>query len=323
MAEPGVASNFIAREKLHPHQGNTTMRVPDDFLQSVGFVGVKYTKDGRDVFRIGGTGFFVSVASVKYPNEIEFNYFVTARHNIERASRIGPIFVRLNTKDGRLAYVEITRQWEFPDRSAVDLAVLSWGRQEYDYNFRSIPEKFFAHPKYIDNLKIGIGDDLCIVGLFSQIYGVNKNLPIVRSGIIAAMPVEPFQDDSGELYHAYLAEARSIGGLSGSPVIVVVDPIRPGARRGEPPWSPHPLYLLLGVVRGHWDVNKTIVEEDFIDNEMEQVNMGIAIVTPIDDLGILLHNEELTKERKQGERDYEKDKSPKNPILGSSGQVGS
>jgi hypothetical protein len=146
MAEPGVASNFIAREKLHPHQGNTTMRVPDDFLQSVGFVGVKYTKDGRDVFRIGGTGFFVSVASVKYPNEIEFNYFVTARHNIERASRIGPIFVRLNTKDGRLAYVEITRQWEFPDRSAVDLAVLSWGRQEYDYNFRSIPEKFFAHP---------------------------------------------------------------------------------------------------------------------------------------------------------------------------------
>jgi len=86
--------------------------------------------------------------------------------------------------------------------------------------------------------------------------------------------------------------------------------------------SPHPLYL--GIVRGHWDVKKTIVEEDFIDNEMEQVNMGLAIVTPIDDLGILLHdNEELIKERKQGERDYEKDKSPKNPILGSSGQVGS
>jgi hypothetical protein len=215
-------------------QGNTTMRVPDEFLQSVGFVSAK---DGRDVFRTRGTGFFVSVASVKYPNEIEFHYFVTARHNIERASRIGPIHLRLNTKSGQLAYVEIKRQWTFPESPAVDLAVLSWGKQEIDYDFRSIPEKFFVHRKTVDNLKIGIGDDLCIVGLFSQKYGVNKNLPIVRSGIIAAMPVEPFQDDSGELYHAYLAEVRSIGGLSGSPVIVVVDPIRPGARRGEPPWS--------------------------------------------------------------------------------------
>jgi hypothetical protein len=210
------------------------MRVPDEFLQSVGFVSAK---DGRDVFRTRGTGFFVSVASVKYPNEIEFHYFVTARHNIERASRIGPIHLRLNTKSGQLAYVEIKRQWTFPESPAVDLAVLSWGKQEIDYDFRSIPEKFFVHRKTVDNLKIGIGDDLCIVGLFSQKYGVNKNLPIVRSGIIAAMPVEPFQDDSGELYHAYLAEVRSIGGLSGSPVIVVVDPIRPGARRGEPPWS--------------------------------------------------------------------------------------
>jgi hypothetical protein len=60
-----------------------------------------------------------------------------------------------------------------------------------------------------------------------QRAGSTRNIPIVRTGVIAAMPAidEPFVR-KGEEYHAYLAEMRSIGGLSGSPVFVFLDRTR-------------------------------------------------------------------------------------------------
>lgn len=73
---------------------------------------------------------------------------------------------------------------------------------------------------------IGIGDEVLMVGLFTKRYGYRKNIPIVRGGIISAMPEEPIEDqETGNLYDAYLIEIRSIGGLSGSPVIVFKDEI--------------------------------------------------------------------------------------------------
>src|SRR5208283_833137 len=62
---------------------------------------------------------------------------------------------------------------------------------------------------------IGIGDELLIGGLFTEMHGVECNTPIVRSGIIAAMPQkEPLFDfESREWYRGYLAEMRSLGGL--------------------------------------------------------------------------------------------------------------
>ena len=82
----------------------------------------------------------------------------------------------------------------------------------------------FADDVQIRSLNVGIGDELITVGLFTQRHGAQKKIPIVRSGIIAAMPDEPFEDqNTGKPYHAYLVEARSIGGLSGSPVFVSLD----------------------------------------------------------------------------------------------------
>ena len=48
---------------------------------------------------------------------------------------------------------------------------------------------------------IGIGDEIFTVGLFNQKWGEEKNSPIMRTGIIAAMPDEPLQafDDEGEV----------------------------------------------------------------------------------------------------------------------------
>ena len=87
-----------------------------------------------------------------------------------------------------------------------------------------------ATPDLIKEKSIGLGEELLVVGLFASHHGRKMNIPIVRSGMIAAMPWEPIWDaKTGQNFEAFLAEVRSIGGLSGSPVWVAVDPGRPAS----------------------------------------------------------------------------------------------
>src|SRR5206468_3965471 len=116
-------------------------------------------------------------------------------------------------------------------------------------------------------------------GLFTQRHGTQKNIPIVRIANIAAMPEEPLQDEnSGKEYSAYLIEARSIGGLSGSPVFMALK--KSGITMGRPPRGFHPLtheIVAVGLIRGHWDMVKRS-SFDFLDDSDSKLNMGIAIV---------------------------------------------
>ena len=74
----------------------------------------------------------------------------------------------------------------------------------------------------IKTRNIGPGDNVYAVGLFSLAIGRERNIPIVRTGHIAIMSKEKIPgirigDWRGEA-EVYVVEARSIGGLSGSPV---------------------------------------------------------------------------------------------------------
>ncbi len=75
----------------------------------------------------------------------------------------------------------------------------------------------FATDEIIKDQNIGLGDEVFITGLFGYVAGSQKNIPIVRVGNIAMMPDEKVPTE-GEPMEAYLIEARSMGGLSGSPV---------------------------------------------------------------------------------------------------------
>jgi hypothetical protein len=58
-------------------------------------------------------------------------------------------------------------------------------------------------------------------------------------------------------------------------------------------------FFLLGLIRGHWDYRSSESAIDFSGNELEVVNMGIALVTPIQEAYSLLFSEELIKQRRQ------------------------
>lgn len=59
-----------------------------------------------------------------------------------------------------------------------------------------------------------------MTGLYRNHYGAQRNIPVVRSEIIAARREEPIETALGPM-DAYLVEVRSIGGLSGSPAYAV------------------------------------------------------------------------------------------------------
>jgi hypothetical protein len=66
------------------------------------------------------------------------------------------------------------------------------------------------------------------------------------------------------------------------------------------------------LIRGHWDYGKKSESIDFEREELEAVNMGMAIVTPIQELFAMLNSEEFTAERGRHDLEVSKEQSPTN-----------
>jgi hypothetical protein len=250
-------------------------------------------KDKAGELRYAGTAFFVLLPSEVVP-DYGLGYLVTAKHTIAgiQAAGFDAVYLRLNTAHGFELIETKPDDWVFHEKPSADVAVLPM----------KVPEGFdhlgflltgAATNEVITKHKIGIGDEVFVVGLFASHHGRQRNIPIVRVGTIAAMPEEPLDTKMGEM-DAYLLEIRSIGGLSGSPAFVYLDPFR-HVDAGK--------FWLLGLIHGHWGLKAskqaTVLEEDL---EKEKINMGIAIVPPVSIVLEVLNMGELAEERERLEK---------------------
>jgi hypothetical protein len=140
------------------------------------------------------------------------------------------------------------------------------------FQCKLIPEKMFLTDDAMQTGDIGTGDEVFITGLFAHMSASARNLPIVRMGNIAMMPDEEVPTKRGPM-EAYLIEARSIGGLSGSPAFV----------RETSPLGGIGKFHLLGLMHGHWDIppeDKNTLRIAYDASEDSRVNLGIATVVP-------------------------------------------
>jgi hypothetical protein len=210
-----------------------------------------------------------------------------------------------------MGLIKIEAPWHFPGDPAVDLAVLPIALPLDVFDIKFIDKTVMATEDALKEHYIGIGDDVVVAGLFTKRSGKKRNIPIVRMGNIAAMPDEPLPDSKTGPYHAYLLEARSIGGLSGSPVFAFLLPTRPTIE-GDIDMSKMYMYLI-GIIRGHWDHEEPKLQTtvDFA-KELEQVNMGIAIATPVEELNKIIFGDALVNGRKQHDQETLKQNEPKN-----------
>jgi hypothetical protein len=152
----------------------------------------------------------------------------------------------------------------------------------------------FVTPEVISEWDIGPGAELCFPGLFKPHIGESVNVPIMRMGHISAMPGDPLRLENWPPMRAYLAEARSIGGLSGSPVFWQRGTVHKTNLYGGY------LHYLLGLVHGHYDTEHAMDSSDARlsqDALRKSVNMGIAIIAPAADIRTALESPQLKQRR--------------------------
>jgi hypothetical protein len=260
------------------------LRVPDSLLSCVTFVSRKNPQLQVDYI---GTALIVGVRG-KWGHA--YLHAVTAKH-VAVCVEGNSALMGANFKDGQMGWFESGPKWWYhpTEPDTVDAAATIFTPTER-FDVQHIPETIFATDERIKQYGIGVGDEVNVVGLFSGFLGTKRLTPIVRTGNIAMMPLDKFPVPGGEA-DAYLVEGRSIGGLSGSPAFVrhtismdvrSVDDPRPQKFSGAGQLS------LLGLMHGHWDL-----PVGFRPEQIEAVNMGVAIVVPAKKILEVLYHPEL------------------------------
>jgi len=267
-------------------QAEQAMRIPDISLKTVGYV----CETHRDASGVHGdpyaTGFFVTVPCTSPElQQMEMYYFVGTKHVAEEL-KDREIHFSVNKKGGGITHEvhRIAPMWFFhPSDDNADVAVIQVALPLTTVDISPVQIGSFGLPERLTRLNIGIGDEVHSIGLFSAVPGNEKNTPVVRFGNVSMMPAEQVQTELG-FTEMYLVEARSIGGMSGSPVFV-----RPTFRQKITRedgsyaniFSAGTGETLLGMAQGHWDVREEEINKPkFTHDSKRGVNYGIALVVP-------------------------------------------
>jgi len=313
------------------------MFVPDAIRHCVVFLGLE-SKDGR--FLPKATGFLVDAGEGDYLR----THLITAEHVVgklhEMAAKTDEIIVaRLNTADGASTTVPLddAHWWFYPDQfnpSDVAVTPFSFSRKQFAHSTLLVRNRDISD-RILRDEGGALGQEILILGLFRHHSGTQRNEPIVRIGNLSAMPQEPVKTEYAGFIEGYLVEARSISGLSGSPVflnlmdlhsfdesiseadkeaaskvkssadefVIAKDHSEKGLTAALAKMRADNVldlgrFPLLGLMHGHWDVSG--MEEAVIEDAnggRESVNVGIGVVIPIRKILETIYQPELVKER--------------------------
>jgi hypothetical protein len=240
--------------------------------------------------------------------------------------------VRLNTVAGASKVIPTPpSQWIYPDDPTVDVCAFPLPGLEHgensELNLNSVNLRSMSVGGFPLNaptaIGLSLGDEVFICGAFVGRVGYRKNIPVVRIGNVAAMPEEPI-DFASPRKVAYLIETRSLGGTSGSPVFLNLQPERIKRRehgyrvavtnQNTQQTSINVIfpYLLLGMIiyiHGGNYAQEFVAEDDTEIHPLKDVefNAGIAVALPVSVIFDLLNLEsvrearmkEIDKKRKQ------------------------
>lgn len=292
------------------------MRVPDPLLKCVGYVAEAVHSDASgDDLDLQATGFFVSIPSLALPGN-SYQYFVTAKHvTVALEGRDTRLIV--NAKQGAVQSLTVVgnRWYQHPSDRTADVAVVPYVLTP-DLDVISVAPQNFATRDILSKDKIGIGDEVFLVGLFTYAPGRRRNMPMIRHGNLAMLPEEQIQVE-GEFADAYLIELRSLMGLSGSPVFVRRTVTAAGTDAqgksvnlagvtGQPSD-----FRLLGLMHGHWDIRESEINRpSAIHDRQRGVNMGIGVVVPVEKILETLNQPVLLAQREEAESNLRMQISP-------------
>lgn len=202
-------------------------KVPQQVIKCVFYL-YETVEDARAGTNPQGTGFLVSVphgrkrgGALAHSVYAVANWHVTV-DNSDPESPPCPIirFNGLNATDPPAVLPFTPRDWRYIP-GGVDVAVVPIEDPE-NYDVLSVPVTMFIRPSDIAKEKIGIGDDVFMMGLFIDHHGGPRNVPAARFGNISMVPSEhaPIpQPNIGEA-EAFVLDLHSRSGFSGSPAFM-------------------------------------------------------------------------------------------------------
>ena len=294
------------------------MNISDAALRSVAFLGTME----RGKFIPRATCFFVQIIEDQH----RFDHLVTAEHVISGLLTRGQeIWLRVNLSNGGVHIGKLDadefRYHPNSEQEPTDVAVcpivlglinektgeaVQMEVQSLALNGIGslLPDDLFRK-QYM-----GRGGEIAIVGLFRSHFGQNRNIPIVRIGNISMLPEEPVKTEYAQYVKAYLVEARSIAGLSGSPVFALPDltlELAKGLLKAKGgigiPFAQGA--ALLGLMHGHFDVPN--LNEDVVTDEnapQRGIHTGIGVVIPVEKIIETVNHPELVSIRKKIVREH-------------------
>ena len=302
--------------------------IPEDYLKAVAFLCVDESINGGTKRIPKATGFFVRVP-VEDSIDISIDYLVTAGHCINEARQYGVLYIRVNRKVGK--FIEFPTKiddWYVHDRADVAAIpilrdALPAGIQSTDLDLTSLDINAFVGgaPSYKKivirygnehEIRPRVGHGVYFVGLFTEHYGEERNLPIARFGNISGMPelITGESHDIKSAIIAYLIEFHSWGGHSGSPVFYLIPTtvehhVAVSSANGKIVGVPQRIDLswetgFMGLISGHYPiVEKAQTTGDILGEIQVKLNSGIATVTPAIAVTELLMREDFVEYRKE------------------------
>ena len=270
-------------------------RIPDVLLESVVYL-FKDEESAQAGTGAGGTGFVVDVPG----NSATRHTYVLSNVHVVRN---GCSTLRLNTTDGGVETLTLPLEAWIDHEDGDDVCAAPIELDHEGWAVTALPwEDFCPTEERFEELNVGVGDDVLMIGRFSGHTGKQQNAPLARFGNIAMMDDERVKDGRGLDVDAYLVEMRSMPGFSGSPVFVVIGA---GSYRGaygtEKAAQMMPFYSetigLLGIDTGHKPITHPVLDPN-TDKPVDPLtvvkqNSGVAIVAPYYKIDHLL-NEQFT-----------------------------
>jgi Trypsin-like peptidase domain len=291
------------------------MQVDDYILNCTVFLGCPTTHG----FSAEGTGFLLHLPV----DDMGFLYIVTCRHVVRPTQSLrdetpnnDDIWIRINRSGGKHPKLIKTprSKWVYHTNRRVDVCLYPFDSVEHDADGdldlvtlnAGEDEHLVFTEKEQKRWGLALGDEVFIVGCFVGRVGDRKNIPVIRAGSIAAKPDEPIAGVSHQ-NPAYLIETRSLGGTSGSPVFLHIEPAK---RFAGSALLPHPSgvgtvapYCLIGMMQGY---HSGQYASDFLSDEdgAEKVvpvdtdfNAGIGVAIPVSQIMDLLNRLDLKEAR--------------------------
>jgi hypothetical protein len=298
-------------------------RILDAFLEAVVYL-YPSTPAARDGEQVGGTGFLIA-----YKSDVDERtgavYAVTNSHVIREG---GSPVIRINLRAGGFDTVPLEPDdWHHhPDGD--DIAVVDLGSLDFEtYHYSLLDWKDMAlTQERVNRHNIGPGDEVCFVGRFKQFEGRARNLPTARFGNIAMMPIEPVRNERGIDQEAFLVEARSLSGFSGSPVFVIIPPLSFRGSQAAPGLRPELHMFVLGVDWGHHHDRGRVLDQSgdsLPEGWFVSLNSGIMTVVPAWRITAMLEAGELADTRRKRDERWVAEHKKTSNLLSDNASPGS